>query len=314
MKKPTVTVAISAYNEEKNISAFLNSVLKQKADTFILDAIWVHSDGSGDKTVKIAKNIKSKKIRVWDHKKRVGKSTWLNKIYRDLKSDVLVQADADVILAHPFVIANLIEPLKKYSKVGMCGGNPQPLPGKSFWEKTVRNAAEPYQEFRSKVKGGHNVFSAVGQLLAFRRELVKLITVPKDMIVNDTFTYFCCLTLDWQYKFVKSAIVVYRAPQKFKDLNHQNTRFHAGYNRMFNYFPADLVKSEFTVKKWLYFVTLAKQVLKHPVLSITYYLVNLYTLYKASSLVKEMGATWSVAWTTKNLRNVIIGSEENHGD
>ena len=49
--KPTVTVAISAYNEEGNINYFLKSVIKQKIKNFTLKKILVISDGSTDKTV-----------------------------------------------------------------------------------------------------------------------------------------------------------------------------------------------------------------------------------------------------------------------
>jgi len=118
--------------------------LDQKEDGFVVKEIWLHSDGSTDKTVELAKSLKNKKIRIWDHKKRVGKSTWLNQIYKSLKTDYLVQSDADVIFAHPFVIRDLIKPLIQDSRVGMCGGNPMPLSTKSFWEKVVNVAFDNF--------------------------------------------------------------------------------------------------------------------------------------------------------------------------
>lgn len=60
MKKLTVTIGIPAYKEEKNIVRFLKSVLMQKEDGFKLNEIWVHSDRSVDRTVKLAKSLKSK--------------------------------------------------------------------------------------------------------------------------------------------------------------------------------------------------------------------------------------------------------------
>ncbi|OGD93454.1 hypothetical protein A2697_00565 [Candidatus Curtissbacteria bacterium RIFCSPHIGHO2_01_FULL_41_44] len=301
-KYPTVTVAISAYNEEKNILRFLKSIILQKEIGFKIKEIWVHSDGSTDKTVALARSIKSKKIKVWDHKKRTGKSTWLNKIYKDLKTDILVQSDADVVFAHNLVVHDLIKPLIKNPKVGMCGGNPMPVEGKTYWEKVVRVAFEPYQEFRSSVRGGNNAFSAIGQLLAYRKSLVKKIIVPEDMITNDIFTYFYCLQLGWEYRYVKSAIVLFQSPQRLRDLLRQNTRFHAGYNRMFNYFPAELVKEEFKIPKLIYIYSLFKQFVKHPIFSGTYYLINIYCLIKASRMGDKLTARWPIALTTKKLR------------
>jgi len=301
-KKITITVALSAYNEEKNILNFLRSVLMQKELGFELKQIWVHSDGSTDNTVRLAKSLKSEKIKIWDHKKRLGKSTWLNKIYNDLDTDILVQSDADVVFAHEFVLHDLIQPLIKNKKVGMCGGNPMPLAGKTYWEKVVRVAFEPYQEFRSTVKGGNNAFSAIGQILAYRKELVKKIAVPLDMVTNDIFTYFFCLSLGWEYRYVKSAVVLFQSPRRLKDILRQNTRFHAGYNRMLQYFSRYLVKKEMRIPKSIYIKTLLKQFIKHPILSGTYYLINIYCLIRASRIGDKLTAKWPVALTTKNLR------------
>jgi len=112
---PTVTVAISAFNEGKNIDTFLKSVLSQKEKKFKLEAIWVYNDGSRDNTVDIIKSFitKSTKIKLFDDKKRLGKSARLNQIYQSLKSDFLVQSDADTIWSHPLVLYT--GPRKLYS-------------------------------------------------------------------------------------------------------------------------------------------------------------------------------------------------------
>ena len=50
--KPTVTVGISAYNEEHAFPALLESLLKQSQTSFVFEKIIVVSDGSTDNTVK----------------------------------------------------------------------------------------------------------------------------------------------------------------------------------------------------------------------------------------------------------------------
>lgn len=305
MNKPTVTVAISAYNEEKNILNFLKSALVQKERGFRLKEIWIHSDGSTDKTVELAKSLKSKRIKVWDHKKRVGKSTWLNKIYQDLDTNILVQADADVIFTRDLTVHDLIQPLIKDPKVGMCGGNPIPLSGKTFWEKTAKIAFEPYQSFRSQVRGGDNIFSAIGQILAFRKELVKKINIPHDMVTNDIYTYFCCLTLGYKYKFVKSAIVHYRAPMNISDIIKQNTRIHVGCERMYHSFNTALVTKELSIPKFLLYRKLLKQFLKFPLQSTIYYLINKYCQVRSESIGKTLDAKWPIAKSTKLLNQTF---------
>lgn len=302
MSKPTVTVAISAYNEEQNIKSFLDSVVVQKEEGFEIEQIWVHSDGSIDNTAKIVKSIKNPKIKLWDHKKREGKATWLNKIYKDLKTDYLVQADADVIFAHKLVVRDLINILLNNKNVGMVGGNPEPIKGNTFWEKICRVAFEPYQEFRSEVRGGDNAFSSVGQILAFKKELVKKITMPKDMVTNDIYTYFCCLSFGYKYKFVKTASVFYRAPQNLKDLIKQNTRFPIGLKRMYTLFDPKLVEQELTIPRWQLYKKLIAQFFKHPLYASVYYLINTYCRLKSAFSNVTMNAKWTMALSTKKLQ------------
>ncbi len=304
--KPTVTIAISAFNEEDNIVNFLKSVLIQKEEGFKLKQIWVHSDGSTDKTVALAKSLKSKKIKVWNHKKRVGKSTWLNMIYKNLDTDFLVQSDADVIFAHQFVVRDIIQPLIKTKKVGMCGGNPMPLEGTTLWEKMCRVAFEPYQDFRKTIRGGNNAFSSVGQLLAYRNELVKQINVPLDMVTNDIYTFFCCHSLGWKYRYVSTAIVLFQPPQRLKDMIKQNTRFRVGHNRMFDYFSKDLIEYEMSIPRLDFIKAVSKQFIKHSILSITYYCINKYAEIKASQMKYKLNAQWPIAFTTKRLRNTYL--------
>jgi cellulose synthase/poly-beta-1,6-N-acetylglucosamine synthase-like glycosyltransferase len=303
-KIPTVTIAVAAYNEEKNILNFLKSVLSQKEEGFVIKQIWVYSDGCDDKTAEKARSVKSVKVKVREFKKRQGKSTWLNDIYQKLDTDYLVQSDADVVFGHEFVVRDIILPMMKDDKIGMCGGNPMPVEGNTFWEKMVNAAFEPYQEFRTTVRRGSNIFSAIGQLLAFRNEVVKKIEVPVDMIVNDAFTYYSSLKMGWKYSFVKSAVVLFQSPKSLKDLVRQNTRFQAGYTRMFKYFPKELVEREARIPVILYWKTLIRQFYKYPVYSLVYFFVNKYAYINAMISGSFLNAKWPVAWSTKKLNKI----------
>lgn len=299
--KPTVTVAISAYNEEKNIRAFLESVISQKEKGFVLENIWAYSDGSTDKTMEIARSIKSPKIGVFEGKKRVGKSSRLNQIYSRLKSDILVQSDADVVFSHPHVIRDVIKPIIENKKVGMCGGNPKPVLAETFTEKAVNCTFEAYQSFRESVRGGDNKFSADGRLLAIRRELVKKINVPSDMIANDVYIYFCCLTLGYKYRYVENAVVSFRLPQTLKDQIRQNTRFMASSIRMRKYFTEEIVAREYHIPPNMLLKNVLIQFIKHPVLCSYIFAINRYCWIKARAKEKYLNAKWDMAWSSKFL-------------
>jgi len=302
MKKiVTVTVAVSAYNEAKNIRAFLNSVIQQKQVGYVLEKILVISDGSRDKTVLEAKKVKSPLIKIIEHEKRVGKSTHLNTIYQDLKSDILVQSDCDVIFADPLTIYHLIAPLKKQALVGMVGGNPMPVKGKGFIEKAINVSVEPFLNFRKKINKGSNVFSADGRLLAFKKEIVQNITVPSNMIANDMYAYFACLSQQSKYAFAEKAVVLFRSPQNLKDHVRQNTRFRAAPFRMQRHFSKELVSKELAIPYMLYIRELFYAFIQHPILSIFIYTINVYCRIKARITEYKLTAKWDMAISTKNI-------------
>lgn len=300
-KLPTVTIAVSAYNEQANIAHFLRSVLNQKTSGYVLQEIIVVSDGSEDRTVQIVQKMQrdNQLIRLVVLAERLGKSTHLNRIYKELSSDILVQSDADVRLAHPRVIYDIIQPLLRDDRVGMCGGNPIPAAGRSFWEKMNWVAFEPYLYFRSRVRGGDNAFSAVGQLLAFRKDCVQSITIPADMVTNDLFAYFYSLNAGWKYRYVARAEVLFQAPRKLTDIIRQNTRFHTGHQRMYDYFPEKLVHHELSVPLGDYIRAILKQVVKYPVHSLSYYVVNAYCRILSRIAGNKLNAKWPIATTTK---------------
>lgn len=302
MKKiPTVTIATIAYNEAENIVRFLESVMMQKEVNFRLKKIVVISDGSTDDTVGRVQSIRSKKITIKIFRKRLGKSARLNWLYRNLNSDYLVQSDADVIYAHSFVVNDLISPLINEMNVAMCGGNPQPLPPKTFIEQAVNCTTLVYSEFRKIIRRGNNIFSADGRILAYKRELVNLIFVPNNMIANDMFTYFCCIDKGYKYRFVISALVEYRSPQTLSDHIRQNTRFRASPIRLEKYFPASLVRKELYISKKMFLAEAMKVFLKYPLHSSVIYMVNLYCRLKAMFVEQYLSAQWQIVTTTKNL-------------
>lgn len=303
MKKllPTVTVAISALNEEENIQNFLKSVLMQKEDGFVLKQIWVHSDGSTDDTVKLARALNSKIIKVWAHKKREGKSTWLNKIYKDLDTDILVQSDADVIFAHKYVIRDLIKPLLKNNNIKMTAGNEAPYEVNSFFEKAMHSTFQAYTNLRLSINEGSNVYSAIGEILAYKKEFAKQLNIPSNTIANDIYTYFTCKSKGYDFKFVKSALIYFRYPQNVKDHIRQNTRFEAGPIRMEKLFDADLVKREYYVSSFKFWTIMLKQFVKEPANSLYIFVINLYCKFRAKKAELRLTATWPMAVTTKKL-------------
>lgn len=301
MKKPSVTIAVSAYNEEENIDKFLCSVYRQQRRSYTLDKIIVISDGSTDKTVDKIIALKNSKLKVIAHKTRIGKSVRLNELYNRVNSDILVQSDCDVIFAKRNVVDLLIAPLLAESKVGMTGGNPLPTPASTFVEKAVNRTCMAYSDFRRRVRKGNNVFSADGRLLAFKKELYKKAHIPSDMIANDMYMYFFALWKGFSYRFVKEAVVTFRSPQTVSDHIKQNTRFLAAPIRMRRHFPVSLVKKETMIPRMLYHKVLVRHFVSSPLECAFIYSLNVYCKLLSYFRERKMNAIWLIAGSTKSI-------------
>ncbi len=309
---PSVSLAVAAYNEQYNIGPFLESVISQKPQGFKFDEIFVISDGSTDNTAKEIYKIMNKyrnnkrnlpKIVFRDDSNRIGKSTRLNQIFKHLKSDYLILADADVIFTDENVIQNLITEFKGDSRIGLVGGNPMPLPPKTFIEKCIDVTFQAYLPIRKNYKNGNSILSATGRIMALRKEIAKKITVPSNTISNDGFTYFANLTLGYKYVCSQEATVYFRSPQNLEDQLSQNTRFQATHAFMKKYFPAEIVDREYFIPTSLLVGNMVKQVIKHPILSLSIFVINRYCQLKALITLSKINALWAVVYTSKKLVN-----------
>lgn len=298
----TVTIGLSAYNEEQNIKSLIESVLIQKEDCFKIKSIWIFSDGSTDKTETIVKNFKDKRIKMFAYKERLGKSARLNIMYKKLSTDFLVQTDADVIFSHENVIKDIIQPLINEQGVVMCGGNPLPIKAKTFTEEAINCTVEAFVPLRKLLNGGNNIFSVDGRLLAYKRGFIKEIFIPEvDVTANDAFTYFSCLTNSYSYRFVEKAVVYFRSPQTLKDHLRQNTRFLAMPIKMSKYFDPKLVRNERNVNDLLIIRQMLKVFIRKPIHCIYIAIVNGYCRFIVKKAEKKLSAKWKIALTTKEM-------------
>jgi cellulose synthase/poly-beta-1,6-N-acetylglucosamine synthase-like glycosyltransferase len=193
----------------------------------------------------------------------------------------------------------------KNQRVFMCGGNPTPTPGITFIEKSVNVTTRAYRNFRKSVRGGNNVFSADGRLLAYRTQFIKHVHIPEDMIANDAFTYFCCLTNGGLYQFAPEAIVQYRSPQSVADQIRQNTRFLAAPQRMTKYFDSDVVAKEYQIPRDVYLRTIIAEAVSQPIHSLVIFLINRLCFINSILMESRLTAKWAIATTTKKVVNKI---------
>lgn len=296
--KISISVGISALNEERNIGKLIESILWQKEDGYTIKEIIVISDGSTDQTVKRVLAFKDSRIVVIDSKERLGKASRLNWIFRNAKSDAIVIFDADVVLSTADTIANLVKPLKSAENVGFVSGRAEPIEGKTFIENCINSSFDAYDDFRNKLRKGSNPYSAEGRIMLFSKKFAETVKLPKSMHADDNFLYFSCITKGFSFRYAKTATVLYRSPSTLFEHIRQNTRFVSRDLRLEAIF-GDIVAREYSVPKKILFSSFLKTFIKKPVYSISIFLINLYCKYKAKHEWKNINERWVTASTTK---------------
>ncbi len=294
----SVTVGVSALNEEHNIQKLLRSICAQHESNFTLKEIIVFSDRSTDSTVKKVRAVHDSRIRLIVRKVRKGKIAGLQELFNTVQSDLLVVFDADVVLGAQDTIAHLIQPTLINPKVAMVCGRAKPREGKTFVERCVNTSYETFDAFRIRVKGGNTAYTAEGKIYCLTRRFFSRIRLPDNIDSDDNFLYFSCTTRGFVYRYARTAYVWYRSPTTFADQITQNSRYLSRFTYLTDMF-GDIVTKEYSRSKREKYLAQLWMFIRKPVYSIGILAINLYCKYKALSYAKVLRQKWRQVSTTK---------------
>ena len=245
-----ITIGVPTYNEEKVIAQCINSILPQLSKE---DEIIVVASGCTDKTETRIKEINDKRIKLITESERKGKSSALNLIIKNAKSDIIIQTDGDVILKEGS-IKQLIKHFKD-KKVGAVSGNPIPIIPKDNlfhdWTKMSYRKIGKIRETEVENKT-FNVHLS-GYLLAFRKKALKEVPFAKGAV--DAWMGKIIKEGGYKLTYEPHAKVYVKAPLNVKDFLIQKSRVRAGYAYLpkaprtmkgeIFYFPRELFKIPF---------------------------------------------------------------------
>ncbi len=182
--EPTVTVVISAFNEEDRIIPRIENLLQQDYPAEKLDIVVV-SDGSTDATVKCLREIEIDRLTVIALEKNLGKSLAINRGVEAAKGEIIVFADVRQRFC-PNAIRSLIRAFADPTIGATTGelilessGTDQEPEGVGlYWkyEKMIRDAESSVD----------SMVGATGAIYAIRRELFE--PMPAGIILDDVLT------------------------------------------------------------------------------------------------------------------------------
>jgi len=225
-QKPTLTIGIPVHNEEANIGNLLDSILRQKFSNFKLEKIIIIDDYSDDKTVEVVQTYKKKLplIKIMRDKKRLGKCSRLNQIYKKNTSEILVTFDGDVVVAKNDALENIVKEFND-EKVALVSFNDLPVKPRTLAQKIVSAHYMLWNEIRKDFNQGNTVYNVHGNAQALRGSFANKVQYPKNITADQDFLYISAIRERKKLVHAKNAIVCFRTAGTLRDHFSQTSRF-----------------------------------------------------------------------------------------
>ncbi|OGH10284.1 MAG: hypothetical protein A2857_02460 [Candidatus Levybacteria bacterium RIFCSPHIGHO2_01_FULL_36_15] len=215
----SVSIGIMAYNEEKNIGKFLNTLLAQTFQKAIYEIIII-SSGSTDDTNKIVEcfSKRDKRIKLIIEKERKGKSSAVNLFLSLAKRNVVILVSADLLL-EKHTLENLLKPFKD-TDVGIAGCRPIPI-----------NDSKKFMGFTSHFLWSlHHYISLenpkMGEMIAFRKVFKK---IPVLSAVDEANIEPLIRGQGYKAVYVPDAIIYNKGPETIKEFIKSRRRIYFGH-------------------------------------------------------------------------------------
>lgn len=305
MKKPTVTIGIPAYNEEKNIINMLKSIVKQKQESFYLEKIVVISDGSSDRTEKKVKNFSKRYpfVCLIADKKRLGKAERLNQLYRLNKSDFLGTFDADIVLERNIELELMVQEISKDKKINVVAANQVPARSNTLMGKFSTMSFFMFYEAAKKYRSGNNIHCLQGSASIIRRKFAESLNMPIGTSVDQGYLYVMSILKNRKgFEFVKDTQIIFNPISSFRDWRILGYRtLVSDKENIVNIFGKKILR-EYNIPKKLIYKSIFNYFMNNPFETIGAIIMNIY--------VRKFPIVISKAFKTAGIWEVVTSSKE----
>lgn len=231
------SVVIAAYNEEQNLPRKIANLLASESADQVSEII-VGSDGSDDKTVEAVKSIADPRVRLVEFSGRRGKSSVLNELVPQSRSEIVVLTDARQEIA-PGALAELLANFSD-EEIGVVSGE------LVFRGENATGASQGigfywrYEKFirRNESRFG-SVPGATGALYAIRRKLFR--PIHPETLLDDVAIPMQAAMQGRRCTFEERAIVFDWPSRSVKEENIRKRRTIAGNAQLIRFYPVWLL-------------------------------------------------------------------------
>lgn len=297
---PTVTVLIPAFNEEGNIANLLDSILAQTYTSCKLDKIIVMSDGSDDKTDCIVQTYTKSEsdIHLVSDGKRMGKTRRLMMMYEMATSDVVIQFDADVVLASRTVINDIVRGLYANNAAAACGDRIA-LTNNSFTSRLIKHRNDMWRTTRIMMAYQNTIINALSCALAMKTKFAKSLRLNPSISSESQLIYCEVRKRNLIFSFIPTAQVFYKVPDTLDEYIKQSNRFNAEFNILISMY-GQAVRSYDEVPRYIQAKSFISNFLHHPVLTImTEWYFRMYKHTDQTDETLNHNGFWEPIKTTK---------------
>ncbi len=226
-KQYTVSILISAYNEEKVIRERIQNIAALDYD-FTKIELLIGSDNSSDKTNEILFEMKNtiSWLSVHSFEERRGKVSVLNDLAKKAKNEILLFTDANTVF-NKDILKNLIRNFDD-PDIGGASGRLKLIEGKTnLLTKTEEKKYWEYETFIKRYEGKCGILiGANGGIFCIRRELFKSIPVDKP-VTDDLFISLSVLQQKYKFVYEFNALAIEESAQGLRNEYNRKTRFGA---------------------------------------------------------------------------------------
>jgi len=300
IKKISLTVGISAFNEAKNLPFLLHDLSNQKLNKINLEKIVLISDGSSDETAKIGieKMGDMKNLIAIDHKTRKGLAARLNEVFSVAKSDIVILLNADIRVDDVLFLEKLCQPIvDEVASLTSC--RIDALSGKNLLERSLKTSMNIKNRVFEEYRNGDNIFACHGTARAFSRSFYRKFRFTHS-VGEDAYSYLFASYNHFPFMYVKNTRILFKLPTTMKDHKKQSQRYVQSKNQFISEFGELYMKKMYYLPNALCFRSLLREAMQNPIGIIIYSLVSLIVRIQSTKPARVQN-TWDIATSSKTI-------------
>ncbi|RLJ07960.1 MAG: hypothetical protein DRP12_01440 [Candidatus Aenigmatarchaeota archaeon] len=222
---PSVSVLIPAYNEERNISRAIKSVLNLEYPKKLLEVI-VINDGSKDRTLEKIRKF-GKKVKIINNPKNRGKAYCLNQGLKHARGELVACLDADSVVS-PKALKKMVGYFED-PQIAAVTPALKVLKKENFWEK-IQHAEYLLNIFLRKILAFLDaVHVTPGVFTLYRKSvLLELGGFDEKNLAEDMEIALRIHEAGYKIENELKAISYTLCPARFKELLKQRIRWYRG--------------------------------------------------------------------------------------